>query len=204
MDQGSADAARRAAIRSRVEPVPGADHRSVRDHPDGDRLADAQSGITGYNDISPRIGVAYDLFGNGKTSLKANVGRYLHPASNQGRYINANPSERVSTITARPWTDANGNFVPDCNVLDGRAQSPATTGSIDTCGALGDPNFGRARPSTTLSDSILGGWGARPVRLAVRRVGSAGSCATGVRRSRVLPSVVADLRRQLTSRTTST
>jgi len=125
-------------------------------------VLDAQSGITGYNDISPRIGAAYDLFGNGKTSLKANVGRYLHPASNQGRYINANPSERVSTITARPWTDANGNFVPDCNVLDGRAQSPATTGSIDTCGPWVDPNFGRARPSTTLSDSILGGWGARP------------------------------------------
>ena len=102
------------------------------------------------------------MFGNGKTSLKANVGRYLHPASNQGRYINANPSERVSTITARPWTDTNGNFVPDCNVIDGRAQSPATTGSIDTCGPWADPNFGRARPSTTLSDSILGGWGARP------------------------------------------
>jgi hypothetical protein len=52
----------------------------------------AQQGIKGYNDLSPRIGVAYDLFGNGKTSVKGNVGRYLHPASNQGRYINANPS----------------------------------------------------------------------------------------------------------------
>ena len=60
-----------------------------------------QMGITGYNDLSPRIGVAYDLFGNGKTALKGNVGRYLHPASNPGRYINANPSELVSTITGR-------------------------------------------------------------------------------------------------------
>jgi hypothetical protein len=125
-------------------------------------VLEPQDGITGYNDISPRVGAAYDLFGNGKTSLKANIGRYLHPASNQGRYINANPSERVSTITARQWTDHNTNFVPDCNVLDGRAQSPATTGSIDTCGAWADQNFGRARPSTTLADSILGGWGARP------------------------------------------
>ncbi len=27
-----------------------------------------------YHDISPRVGLAYDLFGNGKTSFKANVG----------------------------------------------------------------------------------------------------------------------------------
>jgi hypothetical protein len=122
----------------------------------------AQLGITGYNDISPRIGVAYDVFGNGKTSLKGNVGRYLHPASNQGRYINANPSELVSTITGRSWTDTNGNFSPDCDLLNGLAQSPATTGSIDTCGAWADPNFGRARPGTRLDDSILSGWGSRP------------------------------------------
>ena len=159
-------------------------------------VLDAQSGITGYNDISPRIGAAYDVFGNGKTSLKANVGRYLHPASNQGRYINANPSERVSTITARPWTDTNGNFVPDCNVLDGRAQSPATTGSIDTCGAWVDPNFGRARPSTTLSDSILGGWGARPYDWQFGVSVQQEVVPTGLRRSRVLPPVVADLRRR--------
>jgi hypothetical protein len=122
----------------------------------------AQAGIKGYNDLSPRIGVAYDLFGNGKTSLKGNVGRYLHPASNQGRYINANPSELVSTITTRPWTDNNGNYQVDCDVLNGQPQSPATTGSLDTCGVFQDLNFGRARPGTRLDDSILAGWGARP------------------------------------------
>jgi hypothetical protein len=121
-----------------------------------------QVGIKGYNDLSPRIGMAYDVFGNGKTSLKANVGRYLHPASNQGRYINANPSELISTITTRPWTDNNGNYRVDCDVLNGQPQSPATTGSIDTCGVFSDLNFGRPRAGTRLDDSILGGWGARP------------------------------------------
>ena len=122
----------------------------------------ASEGITGYNDLSPRIGIAYDVFGTGKTSLKANVGRYLHPASNQGRYINANPSELVSTITTRPWTDNNGNFVVDCDILNGQPQSPTTTGSIDSCGVFSDLNFGRERPGTRLDEAILGGWGARP------------------------------------------
>src|SRR6187549_1847368 len=27
--------------------------------------------VSGYHDLSPRFGVAYDLFGNGKTALKA-------------------------------------------------------------------------------------------------------------------------------------
>src|SRR5207245_6441381 len=29
-----------------------------------------------YNNLSPRVGVTYDLRGNGKTVLKANTGRY--------------------------------------------------------------------------------------------------------------------------------
>jgi hypothetical protein len=122
----------------------------------------AQDGITGYNDLSPRFGMAYDVFGNGKTSLKANVGRYLHPASNQGRYINANPSERVETITNRSWNDSfygpgdprTGNFNADCDLLNGQPNGE--------CGVWVNQNFGRARPSTTLDPSILGGWRSRP------------------------------------------
>jgi hypothetical protein len=34
-------------------------------------------GVTGYNDITPRFGAAYDVFGNGKTALKLSVGKYL-------------------------------------------------------------------------------------------------------------------------------
>ena len=30
-----------------------------------------------WKDISPRVGIAYDLFGNGKTALRFNVGKYL-------------------------------------------------------------------------------------------------------------------------------
>ena len=30
-----------------------------------------------WKDISPRLGAAYDLFGNGKTAIKASLGRYV-------------------------------------------------------------------------------------------------------------------------------
>jgi hypothetical protein len=30
--------------------------------------------VDAYNDITPRMGVAYDLFGNGKTAIKFQMG----------------------------------------------------------------------------------------------------------------------------------
>ena len=53
-------------------------------------------GVLGYNDIDPRFGVAYDLFGNGKTALKFSVGRYLEAAvGNNGNYSSLQPVQRI-------------------------------------------------------------------------------------------------------------
>ena len=52
-------------------------------------------GVTGYNDITPRMGAAYDLFGNGKTALKVNLGKYLQGASVSNLAYGANPALRI-------------------------------------------------------------------------------------------------------------
>ena len=111
-------------------------------------------GVTGFHDIVPRFGAAYNLFGTGKTSLKVNVGKYLQAASNGDRYNATNPASRVAVTTTRSWTDRNANFLPDCNLLN-----PATN---DECGPWANQNFGREVFSTTLDPAILEGWGVRP------------------------------------------
>ncbi len=129
-----------------------------------------QSGVVGYNDITPRVGLAYDVFGTGKTSLKVNVGKYLEAATNHNTYSASNPTARMvgssSQLTAPPpvtrvWTDANGNFQPDCDLLNPVAQDLRTNGA-DFCGALSNNSFGKPIFTNNYDPAILQGWGVRP------------------------------------------
>src|SRR3954468_11994597 len=125
--------------------------------------------VSGYNDITPRLGFAYDLFGNGKTALKANIGRYVQAATADSIYSSNNPAARIVTRIgvggpARSWADGNGNHVVDCDLLSIAAQNNLATGG-DSCGALvgNNVNFGNANPNTTtVNPAILSGWGVRP------------------------------------------
>lgn len=119
--------------------------------------------VKGYNDITPRLGVALDLFGNGKTALKANLGKYLVAAQVGGNWSANNPAQKVVTrITARQWVD-NGNYRIDCNLADPRLQDNTATGG-DRCAAIGgaDLNFGSTNPNlVNIDPAVLEGWGVR-------------------------------------------
>ncbi len=82
----------------------------------------AQSFVN-WKDVTPKMGVAYDVFGTGKTAVRVNLGKYLSPATAGGTYAAANPTSRIVTSVTRTWTDANRNFVPDCDL-----QNPARAG----------------------------------------------------------------------------
>ncbi len=116
---------------------------------------------TAFKDVTPRIGAAYDLFGSGKTAIKVSLGKYLEASSAAGTYTALNPINRVATSTTRSWTDGNGNFTPDCDLLNPAAQDNRARGG-DFCGAWSNQSFGKASFDTNYDPAITQGWGVRP------------------------------------------
>jgi hypothetical protein len=121
-----------------------------------------QTPMANWSDIEPRFGSAYDLFGNGMTALKVSINKYVLAQGLQGTYGDtANPVNRLANFVTRAWTDANGNFRPDCDLTNPLAQDARAIGG-DLCGVVSNTNFGLATPSLNYDPAVLNGWGARP------------------------------------------
>jgi hypothetical protein len=121
-------------------------------------------GVDAYNDISPRVGVAYDVFGTGRTALKFRWGKYLAFASNDSPYTSTNPAATLVATASRGWTDNDGDKVVDCDLLNNAAQGPtAAVFAVDTCPAQtgGGANFGNVGAATQVDPELLSGWGVR-------------------------------------------
>ena len=121
-------------------------------------------GVDSFNDITPRFGAAYDVFGNGKTALKFNIGHYLDSATNDSEYTSNSPAARIVRTGTRNWDDRTypigdprrDNKVIDCDIMNFAAngECPAATG--DTL------NFGQASGNITqVNQETLRGWGVR-------------------------------------------
>jgi hypothetical protein len=122
--------------------------------------------VDAYNDLTPRISVAYDVFGNGKTAIKGSFGKYLESTITASNYGIGNPTSRIAANVTRTWTDANGDWVPDCDLKNPQTQGPTTAtyrgGGPDFCGTISNLNFGTSTYSNTIDPDILKGWGVRP------------------------------------------
>jgi hypothetical protein len=123
----------------------------------------AATDLVNWKDVTPRLAAAYDVFGTGRTALKASLSRYVVAQGVQGPYGDAlAPVNRLANFVTRTWNDLTfpigdprrGNYVPDCDLLNVLANAE--------CGNLSDTNFGSATPSTTIDSEVLNGFGVRP------------------------------------------
>ena len=101
--------------------------------------------VPAYQNVSPRLGGAYDVFGNGRTAIKATLGHYPDII----RTVTGNPAAALTRTTNRTWNDANRNYVPDCEL-----RNPVANGE---CGAWSDLTFGRADRRTQFAPGLLEG-----------------------------------------------
>jgi hypothetical protein len=111
--------------------------------------------VDSFNDITPRFGAAYDVFGTGKTAVKFSAGRYLGAATNGLAYTRNNPANRIVNSVNRGWTD-DGDRVVECNlaILTANGECAGLTGN--------NLNFGgQSGNITQVNQDTLKGWGAR-------------------------------------------
>ncbi len=140
--------------------LPAGSFNAAKEYPEcADGISNLNAGCAGrvlnWKDVSPRIGISYDVFGTGRTAVKVSFARYVNGVGLAAGSTtdNNNPQVTVGTSDVRVWHDDDGNNSPfDAagNVVMSEL-NPSTSTS-----------FGRNVPSTLTTDPrVLEGWGAR-------------------------------------------
>ena len=103
-----------------------------------------------WKDVSPRVGVSYDVFGTGRTAIKFNWGRFVEAMATQFG-LDINPAlTGANGATSRSWNDLNGDIFPQEAEL-----GPST-----------NLNFGTSFVTLRYADAVTKGWGKRAVNYA--------------------------------------
>ena len=107
-----------------------------------------------FKNLNPRVSGTYDLFGNGRTAVKASIGRYIpwlvgtigNPQSGQPAFATVNWNDSFYG----PADPRSGNFVPDCDLtnLNGTGE----------CGPWSDRGFGQVRAGTRFAKDATEGF----------------------------------------------
>jgi hypothetical protein len=114
----------------------------------------AADDVPNYKNIDPRVSGTYDLFGNGKTAVKASLGRYVpwlvgtigNPQSGQPAFATVNWNDSFYGA-GDPRT---GNFIPDCDLTN--------VNGGGECGPWSDRGFGQVRAGTRFDRDAITGW----------------------------------------------
>ena len=158
---GPADAAGRRSVTT----APGAASRATGGsravHPGGDRAAGGGR-REGLQRHQPARGRGLRPLRQRQDVDQSATSAATCEAASNARPLHRHESARraSSTSTHRSWTDANGNFVPDCNLLNPAPRTCAPSGG-DFCGAWSNLTSARRcpAPSTTRRSSKAGACG---------------------------------------------
>jgi hypothetical protein len=111
----------------------------------GPRHYDPLSDVPDFKDLSPRLGVAYDLRGSGKTAIKATLSRYV-VTSTVGTARLLNPINTSVNTATRSWPDTNRDGIPQASEL----------------GPLSNTAFGQVNVATQYDPATIDGFDVRP------------------------------------------